>query len=101
MTEAEHTPPPWEVIEGDFAPDGHARYTMGHYWLRATDAQFIAAAPEMFDALVEGQTKVCMACHHRYGYGMKEVVTHSDTCLKMQAVLAKARGETEGLGDKR
>ena len=90
MTEAEHTPPPWGVIEGDFAPDGHARYTMGHYWLRATDAHFIAASPEMFDVLVEA-AELHPGCELLSLFYIK----HSDTCEKIQAVLAKARGETD------
>ena len=81
MTEAEHTPPPWEVIEGDFAPDGHARYTMGHYWLRATDAKF-AASPEMFRRRWKGKRAPWIDVRRHWW-------------IRASKCKAKARGETD------
>ena len=83
MTEAEHTPGPWQVSPNDAATVTDSKSEFVAYVAVKVDARFIAAAPDMEKAL-----EILLDSHS----GMSNRNCSCDECAPAKAALAKAKG---------
>ena len=92
-----HTPGPWEMGElvdhdqdGAIFVDGYqVAGPAGCYVDAEADARLIATAPELLEVVEVAQGSLCgFICWHSLGSETK----HSDICLRLVAVIAKAKG---------
>ena len=105
MTKQKHTPGPWELSLADAdavdstwweveGPDGEhiASNTFGgnDKITEFANARLIAAAPELFEAVMECSDKFCLQCCG----GAYETQKCEGFCYKLRKLIAKVKGET-------